>query len=871
MRKYIFLLPTIVLFSCGVKSPQSPPPPPTDNSSSIDVLKDEPVEKETPTKREKYNAAETVLTDLVHTKLEVSFDWKNSQMKGIETLTAKPHFYPSDSLILKAKGMTINSVKMDGKTLTFDYVEDKLKINLGKTFKRAEQYTIVIDYIARPEERKTGGSDAITSDKGLYFINPTGEEKGKMPQIWTQGETEASSVWFPTIDAPNSKTSQEIFMTVDNKFVTLSNGKLVSSKKNADGTRTDYWKQEYVHAPYLFMMAVGEFKTVKDSYTKINGSKLEVNYIVEPEWEKYADDIFGETPEMIEYFSKLLGVEYPWDKYSQIVVRDYVSGAMENTGAVIFGDFVYKTDRELLDDNDQSTIAHELFHHWFGDLVTCESWANLTLNESFANYSQYLWDEHRYGLDEAAFNAEKEADGYYQQAQMQGHHDLVWLDYEAQEQMFDGHSYNKGGRILHMLRSYVGDEAFFASLNLYLTQNKFKAAEFHQLRLAFEEVTGEDLNWFFNQWYLASGHPIIDIAQTLEGNKAKITMTQKQNLDLSPIYKLPLQVAVIDDAGKHIHSVVLDELEETFEFPVTGKLKCIIPDYQQMLLAKVREEKPQDQFVQQYYAGEHYGARDKALRQGTKKMDSLSSQLVLDALHDDFWSIRSLAIEKAGKLKEGYKALATDIIHTMAMKDKSSAVRSAALNYLESIGDPKSEEMNSLAVDHDSSYLVVSTALRNLGKSNPELAMQKAKALENEPSSKMLVGIAGLYGSYGDVTQFGFFEKVLTGNTLAGFDQLGTMNTFSVFVGKQQIDLWERALPVYQSLKENGTYYTQMFMPQNIDYLLDGIEQNKFTITEEIAQFENDGNATAAQRMKLELARWTKLETEFGKLKEEAE
>lgn len=870
MRKYIFLLPTIVLFSCGVKSPQSPPPP-TDNSSAVEVLKDEPVEKETPTKRERYNAAETVLTDLVHTKLEVSFDWKNSQMKGIETLTAKPHFYPSDSLILKAKGMTINSVKMDGKTLTFDYVEDKLKINLGKTFKRTEQYTIVIDYVARPEERKTGGSDAITSDKGLYFINPNGEDKGKMPQIWTQGETEASSVWFPTIDAPNSKTSQEIFMTVDNKFVTLSNGKLVSSKKNADGTRTDYWKQEFVHAPYLFMMAVGEFKTVKDSYTKLNGSKLEVNYIVEPEWEKYADDIFGETPEMIEYFSKLLGVEYPWDKYSQIVVRDYVSGAMENTGAVIFGDFVYKTDRELLDDNDQSTIAHELFHHWFGDLVTCESWANLTLNESFANYSQYLWDEHRYGLDEAAFNAEKEADGYYQQAQMQGHHDLVWLDYEAQEQMFDGHSYNKGGRILHMLRSYVGDEAFFASLNLYLTQNKFKAAEFHQLRLAFEEITGEDLNWFFNQWYLASGHPIIDIAQKQEGNKVKLTMTQKQNLELSPIYKLPLQVAVIDDAGKHIHSVVLDELEETFEFPVTGKLKCVIPDYQQMLLAKVREEKPQDQFVQQYYAGEHYGARDKALRQGTKKMDSLSSQLVVDALHDNFWSIRSLAIEKAGKLKEGYKSLATDIIHTMAMKDKSSAVRSAALNYLENIGDPKSEEMNSLAVDNDSSYLVVSTALRNLGKSNPELAMQKAKALENEPSSKMLVGIAGLYGSYGDVVQFDFFEKVLMGNTLAGFDQLGTMNTFSVFVGKQQVDLWERALPVYQSLKEKGTYYTQMFMPQNIDYLLGGIEQNKAAITEEIAQFESDGNATAAQRMKLELARWTKLETEFSKLKEEKE
>src|SRR5690606_29186550 len=197
------------------------------------------------------------------------------------------------------------------------------------------------------------------------------------------------------------------------------------------------------------------------------------------------------------FFSEKLGVEYPWDKYHQIVVRDYVSGAMENTGAVIFGDFVYKNKRELLDANDQSIIAHELFHHWFGDLVTAESWSNLTLNESFANYSQYLWDEHRFGLDEADYQAEGEADGYYQTGQSQGYHDLVWFDYDNKEQMFDGHSYNKGGRILHMLRNYIGDDAFFKALNIYLTQNKFKAAEFHQLRLAFEEVTGEDLNWFF--------------------------------------------------------------------------------------------------------------------------------------------------------------------------------------------------------------------------------------------------------------------------------------------------------------------------------------------------------------------------------------
>ena len=866
MKSILYLFFVTILVACGVKTTPAPEAPVVE---TIEVIEEEiEIDAELPTERTKYNEAETILTDLIHTKLEVRFDWEKSQLIGTETLIAKPHFYPSDSLILKAKGMTINSVKLNGKELKFVYADDLLKIQLDKTYKRNENYTLVIDYISRPEEREAGGSAAITSDKGLYFINPKGEEKGKMPQIWTQGETEASSVWFPTIDAPNSKTSQEIFMTVDAKYVTLSNGKLIASKKNSDGTRTDHWKQELAHAPYLFMMAVGEFKVVKDSYTRPNGSKMDVHYFVEPEWETYADDIFGETPEMIKYFSKLLGVEYPWDKYHQIVVRDYVSGAMENTGAVIFGDFVYKTDRELLDENDQSTIAHELFHHWFGDYVTCESWSNLPLNESFANYSQYLWDEYRYGLDEADYNAEKEADGYYQSAQMQGYHDLIWFDYDEKEQMFDGHSYNKGGRILHMLRNHIGDEAFFASINLYLDQNKFKAAEFHHLRLAFEEITGQDLNWFFDQWFLGSGHPVIDISQKMNGSEVQLTIKQSQSLELSPIFKLPMQVAVFDDKGKHIYPIVVDQLEETFSFPVNGTLKCVIPDYQQMLLAKVREDKPQSEFIQQYYVGERYAARDKALRLGTKKMDSLSQQLILDALHDDFWSIRSLAIEKAGKLKEGYKALAKDIIYTMATKDKNPYVRASALSFLESSGDSSIEELYASVIDADSSYHVVSTALRNLGKLNPEMAMNKAKTLENEPSSKMLLGVASLYGTHGDASKFEFFQSALMGAKLSGFDQLGAMNTFSMFVSKQDLALWEKSLPIYQHLQKNGTFYTQMFLPQNVDFLLKAITENKNNVLSEIEQFGVEGNSAASEKATLELRRWEELETRFTALLE---
>ena len=265
-------------------------------------------ESENPYVRSIYNPSRTLAADLIHTRLEVSFDWEKSRLNGKATITAKQHFYASDSLILDAKGMDILAVEMNAKKLSYSYNYSlHLRIQLDRKYNRDENFVVSIQYVAKPDERELGGSAAITSDKGLYFINPKGEDKTKMPQIWTQGETEANSVWFPTLDAPNAKSTEEIIMTVQDKYMTLANGKLISSKKNADGTRTDHLKQDLPHAPYLFMMAVGEFKTVKDTYTRKDGSKMEVNYIVEPEFEKDAKAIFGETPEMIRFFSEKLG------------------------------------------------------------------------------------------------------------------------------------------------------------------------------------------------------------------------------------------------------------------------------------------------------------------------------------------------------------------------------------------------------------------------------------------------------------------------------------------------------------------------------------------------------------------------------------
>ena len=245
-----------------------------------------------------YRSTPEKTNDLVHTKLDVSFDYNKQYLYGKAWITLKPHFYPQDSLVLDAKGMYINQVAMikgtTNSTLTFSYADSlQLHIKLDKTYKADENYTVYIEYTARPNELKTQGGRAIRDAKGLYFINPLGKDKDstKPTEIWTQGEVEASSVWFPTIDKPNQKTTDEINMTVLSKYVTLSNGKLTQQKTNADGTRTDTWKMDKPHSPYLFFMGVGDFAVVRDSY-----KGKEVSYYVEKPFESVARAIFGLTP-----------------------------------------------------------------------------------------------------------------------------------------------------------------------------------------------------------------------------------------------------------------------------------------------------------------------------------------------------------------------------------------------------------------------------------------------------------------------------------------------------------------------------------------------------------------------------------------------
>jgi aminopeptidase N len=723
------------------------------------------------------------INDLVHTKLDVKFDYTKSYLYGKAWLTLKPHFYPTDTLTLDAKGMDISKVTLlkGNKFIPLRYFYDGMLLNikLDKTYNRQDNYTIYIEYTSKPNELKVKGSAAITDAKGLYFINPNGEEKDKPTQIWTQGETESNSAWFPTIDKPNQRCTEEIYMTVPAKYVTLSNGLLVSQRKNADGTRTDYWKMDLPHAPYLFFMGVGDYAIIKDAY-----KGKEVSYYVEKPYAAVARKIFGLTPEMIGFYSRITGVDFPWAKYSQITGRDYVSGAMENTTATLHTDALQQDARELADGNKfEEYVAHELFHQWFGDLVTTESWSNLTVNESFANYSEVLWNDYKYGKDAAAAKNFEDMENYLRSGS--GNKDLVRFHYADKEDMFDAVIYNKGGRILHMLHNFLGDSAFFKGLNIYLTTNKFKSAEAQQLRLAFEEVSGKDLNWFFNQWYYGSGNPKVEISYVYDDAAGKASAIIKQNQESGKIFRLPIAIDIYTGKEKIRKNVWIENATDTFTFNYTRRPDLINADADKVILWEKTDNKTLDNFIHQYkYAG-NYLDRKEAIDFCSKNQDDAKAfGLMKLALKDPYFALRNYTMEAIDLKNENAKNVAEPILADIAKNDPQSTVRATAIGILGQFGKTEYRSLFTKAIN-DSSYSVAGEALGALAQLDGDAALAEAIKFSKQPMKGKLAGIVSQLLIEGGGGEEDF--DIIAGNFAkmpVSQDKLDALQPFALYVSK---------------------------------------------------------------------------------------
>jgi len=760
-----------------------------------------------------YNGSETKKFDLVHTSLNVKFNWEKAHLYGKADLVLVPYFYPQKQLVLDARGMDIHKVEriedlmgdMISELIYHDLkytYEDSLKlvIDLDKEFTRNDTIIIHIDYTSKPNELEQGGSAAIKSDKGLYFINEKGEDKEKPMQIWTQGETEANSAWFPTIDAPNQKMTQDIAITVADKYKTLSNGVLMSSRENGDGTRTDYWEHKKPHAPYLVMMAIGDYAVVKDTWEGID-----VDYYVEHKYEPYAKDIFGLTPEMMTFYSEKLGVKYPWSKYSQVVVRDYVSGAMENTTAVIFGEYAQQTKREMIDGSaSEDVIAHELFHHWFGDLVTCESWANLPLNESFATYGEVLWREYKYGDDKAAEGLQNDLKSYLAEVKDGNHKQMVRFGYDNKEDMFDRHSYQKGGRILHMLRNYMGDDAFFTALKFYLEENKYTDVEMHQLRLACEKIIGEDLSWFFNQWFYSKGHPVLDITYDYSDSlkTQTVTVVQLQDFSVSPVFKLPVKIDIYVDGKVQTKKVVIDKVSNEFTFDVSAKPNLVNFDADKMLLCEKTDNHTEEEWVFMFSNAKRYLDRYESLKELSKSKSDAAVSTVIKGLDDSYPKLKRVTINGLkNAVKEKPEEVKTSLL-SLAKNDKNSIVRGDAI-YALSTHFAKDDAVKEVCVNgaSEQSYYVISSALEALSDVSYEDALKFAKTYETEENSDIKYSICKIYADHGNAEHNDYFIK--TADEVSVYEKYGVITLYGQYLKKQDNKTITQGVEVLEKTAKN--------------------------------------------------------------------
>ncbi|NVO86345.1 M1 family metallopeptidase [Hymenobacter terrestris] len=707
-----------------------------------------------PTAAPSQRPAARQINKLVHTKLTIRFDYVKRYAYGQAELTLKPHGLGTDSLRLDAKGMDIKAVTLrqgSGSTpLRYDYNQKQLLVHLPRVVPAGEAYTVAIDYTAKPNELDAKGSEAIGEAKGLYFINPDSAVAGKPVQIWTQGETESNSAWFPTIDRPNQKTTTAISLTVPAKYVTLSNGRMVSSTPAGPGLRTDTWQLDEPCAPYLVMLAVGDFRITRDTWRG-----KEVSYYLEPRYAAQARAIFGQTPAMLEFFSRRLGVDFPWPNYRQVVVRDYTAGAMENATASLFGEQAQGTPRELLDWEYAGTereIAHELFHHWFGDYVTAESWSNLTVNESFANFSEVLWAEHAHGPDAGAEQAERSRRTYLRNPGNFSKH-LVRFEYANHEDLFDNVSYQKGGSILNMLRIELGEDVFFKGLQGYLTQNAYGTGEAHQLRLALEEASGRDLNWFFNQWYYRAGHPVVTIDYQWDAARQRQAVVVRQRQAGAP-FVLPLQVDVYSGGRARRYAATLRHAVDTLYFPALTRPDLVNVDAENVLLWQKQDHKTLAEFAYQYRHAPGYLDRREALAAAkAAPSNPLAQQLLVTGLTDKSPALRQLAVESLDLKNTALRKAAEPGLARLAATDSATPVRAAALIALGGLKQKRYTALFTKALASQS-YREQGAALQGLAPLAPAQALARATAFEADNQGALTVALVNVYGQAGGLAQW---------------------------------------------------------------------------------------------------------------------
>ncbi|MBO0782943.1 MAG: M1 family metallopeptidase, partial [Ktedonobacteraceae bacterium] len=483
------------------------------NGYSLSVLNSPPAPKarsfELPGDKVQY--APDRPADVQHIKLAITLDFDQETVSGTAYTTFSALYEEVTTITFDAVELHIDEVTLvDGPKLAYTTTGKQLIVTLDRAYHHGETFTIAVTYHAKPRT-------------GLHFIKPAPEDPTRPVHAWTFGQPRYHSYWFPCHDAPNDRATTEIIVTVPAQFLTVSNGSLLDVTDNGS-TRTHHWRHDVPHAAYLISLVVGDFAVIEDHY-----NNKPVCYYIRKDRQDDAPLYMGKTPAMIRFFSDYTGVEYPYDNYDQTVVEIY-TGAMEHTSATTHSFSLVPDQRAALDIDLVPVVAHELAHQWFGDLVTCRDWPNGWLNEGFATYFEKLWCEHDLGSDEFKYALRNQLHGYLSEDQRYRRPIVYHVYHDAGFELFDGHMYNKGGWVLHMLRHQLGEATFRRCVKTYLERYRTKEVITADLERTFEEVSGHSLAHFFRQWVYSGGYPAFEVSHSWDNQhkllKLKVRQTQ---------------------------------------------------------------------------------------------------------------------------------------------------------------------------------------------------------------------------------------------------------------------------------------------------------------------------------------------------------
>lgn len=670
---------------------------------------------------------------LDHIALDLDLDHAARSLEGVAEL----HFERSDpaatELALDAVGFAIAEVQLKsgrrgGSRARWEYDGDVLRVEI-------------------PAEVRSGAVRVVyraTPLRGLYFLAPDEHVPDRPVQLWTQCQDEDARHVFPCIDKPHVRQTFDVRVKVPRGFVALSNGERVSSAAAERQGRFHFRMREAMPS-YLFTLVGGTF-------TELDGGKVgdvPISYLVPPGREEDARRTFQRTPEMVRLFADRTGIPFPWSKYAQVVVSDFIFGGMENTGATTMYEHILLDERAALDVTSDDLIAHELAHQWFGDLVTCRDWSHAWLNEGFATYLEHVWREHAHGRDEYEHGLRADLHGYLAEADGRYRRPVVCHDYEAPIDIFDRHLYEKGSLTLHALRLEVGDEVFWQGTQRYLARHGASEVETRDLQRALESVNGGSLESFFDQALHRAGHARLSVELSCEPGALVVHVRQTlegQGANRERPFVVDLELDVAEPGARKPRRIVrrVDEATHTFVVPVAARPRYVVVDPRLRVVGSVKVKAPQDLVRAQLASAPTARGRLLAAEQLARREDAASVRALTAALENprEFWGVRAAAAASLGTVRSpaAFEALAS------ALRARHPKVRRAAATALGEFRTEAAATALARAIEHDESYLVVAAACRALGGTRRPEAFDLLVAARTRGSWAEVIRAAALGG-----------------------------------------------------------------------------------------------------------------------------